>query len=300
MTGRPVSVLVIGKTGQLAGELARAQWPAGWRVSYADRQTIDLSRPEDAARAVDTAAPDLVINAAAHTAVDKAESEAELAHAVNALAPAAVAKVCAQRGIPFITVSTDYVFDGSKTGPYREDDPVGPTGVYGRSKEEGERLVREAGPRHLILRTSWVFSALGNNFVRTMLRLGGQRPELRVVADQRGKPTSAADLARAIIAAAEAILRDDGPYGTYHLSNAGPTSWHQFALAIFAGAAKRGAPVPRKVEAIPASEYPTPAKRPANSELACEKFEQAFGHRFRPWSQALDDVLDELIPAARQ
>jgi len=299
MTGKPVSVLVLGKTGQLAGELARATWPDGWTVRYADRSAVDLSRPEEAARAVADAAPDLVINAAAYTAVDKAESEPELARAVNATAPAAIAAVCAKRGVPFITVSTDFVFDGSKHGPYGEDDPTGPTNVYGSSKEEGERLVRAANPRHLILRTSWVFSALGNNFVRTMLRLGGQRPEMRVVVDQKGKPTAAADLARAVIAAAGRVMRDDGPWGTFHVSNAGPTTWHGFAVTIFEGAGKRGATVPGKVEAIPASEYPTPAKRPSNSELDCNKFERAFGHRFRPWSQALDEVLDELIPANR-
>ncbi len=300
MTSRPVSVLVIGKTGQLAGELARSAWPEGWNVAYADRQAIDLGKPDEAAAAVERAAPDLVVNAAAYTAVDKAESDDEAARNVNALAPAAIAAVCARRGIPFVTVSTDYVFDGAKTGAYREDDPVGPTTVYGRTKEEGERLVRAANPKHLILRTSWVFSALGANFVRTMLRLGGQRPEMRVVGDQHGKPTAAADLARAVIAASAAVLRNDGPYGTFHVSNAGSTSWHEFAVTIFERAGKRGATVPQKVEAIPTSEYPTPAKRPANSELACDKFEQNFGHRFRPWSQALDDVLDELIPAARQ
>jgi dTDP-4-dehydrorhamnose reductase len=296
MTDRQVSVLVIGKTGQLAQELARSSWPAGWSVSYADRQAIDLTRPEDCAQAVETAAPDIVVNAAAYTAVDKAESDRATAQAVNALGPAAIARACARLGIPFITVSTDYVFAGDKHGGYLEDDPTAPTGVYGATKEEGERLVRAANSRHVILRTSWVFSAVGTNFVRTMLRLGAERTEMRVVADQKGKPTAAADLAKAVIAAAETVLRGNGPYGTFHVSNADPTTWHQFALAIFDGARKRGARVPEKVAAITTAEYPTPARRPANSELTCDKFEREFAHRFRPWREALDDVLDELIP----
>jgi dTDP-4-dehydrorhamnose reductase len=288
-------VLVIGRTGQLARELARAAWPKGWTAEFADRTIIDLTLPQRAAEAVAEISPDMVINAAAYTAVDKAESEPELALAVNAEAPAAIAGTCARLHIPFVTFSTDYVFDGSKTGPYSEDDPVAPLGAYGRSKEQGERLVRAAHDWHLILRTSWVFSASGANFVRTMLRLAETRDHLRVVADQRGRPTAAADLARAAIAAAAQLAENPALSGTYHVANAGVMSWHEFALAIFAEVERRGGRVPATVEAITTAEYPTPARRPANSELACEKFERVFQIELRSARQALAEVTGELM-----
>ncbi|MBV9993336.1 MAG: dTDP-4-dehydrorhamnose reductase [Alphaproteobacteria bacterium] len=295
MVDKPRTVLVIGKTGQLARELARSPWPAGWQASFAGRDAIDLACPDAAAACVEAAAPEMVVNAAAYTAVDKAESEPGLADAVNAVAPGAIAAACARMNVPFVTVSTDYVFDGAKRGAYVESDPVGPIGAYGRSKERGERLVREAHGRHLILRTSWVFGALGNNFVRTMLRLGAERKTLKVVADQRGKPTAAADLAAGVIAAAAGLAGDASLAGTYHLANEGPTSWHEFARAIFDGAKTRGAAVPDEVLPIATAEYPTPARRPMNSELDCELFARRFGLRQRDWRLALKDVLDELL-----
>jgi dTDP-4-dehydrorhamnose reductase len=290
-----LKVLVLGKTGQLAGELERSQWPEGWDVEFASRAAIDLAQPDIAAGAVLARAPGLVINAAAYTAVDKAESEAELARTVNALSPGAIASACAKLNAPFISLSTDYVFDGLKTGPYAELDPVAPTGAYGRSKAEGEHRIRSAHEWHLILRTSWVFSRFGANFVRTMLRLGAEQQMLRVVADQHGKPTAAADLAEAVISASELLAQNRGVSGTYHVANSEPTTWHGFATAIFDLASRRGAPVPQAVEPIATADYPTPARRPANSELDCTKFEGIFSMRLRSWRPALEEVLDELL-----
>jgi dTDP-4-dehydrorhamnose reductase len=291
-----LKVLVLGKTGQLARELERSAWPEGWEVAFASRDSIDLAQPDSAAKAVLERAPGLVINAAAYTAVDKAESEPDLACAVNGLAPGAIAAACADLDIPFVTVSTDYVFDGSKEGPYTEQDATAPASAYGRSKAEGEERVRSAQSWHAILRTSWVFSHQGSNFVRTMLRLGAERPLLRVVADQRGRPTAACDLAKAVIGASEMLVRNRDVSGTYHVANAEPTTWHGFATAIFAGAKQRGASVPDKVEQIGTADYPTPARRPPNSELDCTKFEQTFSMPLRSWRPALDEVLDALLP----
>jgi dTDP-4-dehydrorhamnose reductase len=288
-------VLVIGRTGQLARELARTEWPQGWTMDFVDRTRIDLSKPDQAAETVAAISPTIVINAAAYTAVDKAEIEPDLAFAINGEAPAATAAACARLKIPFVTVSTDYVFDGTKVGAYVEEDPVSPLGVYGRSKEQGERLVRAAHDWHLILRTSWVFSAFGTNFVRTMLRLTETHDHLRIVADQRGRPTSAADLARATVDAAAKLAADPDCAGTYHVANAGAMSWHGFAVAIFAEVARRGGRVPKTIEPVTTAEYPTPARRPANSELCCDRFEQTFGVTLRPATDALRDVMDELM-----
>jgi dTDP-4-dehydrorhamnose reductase len=289
-----IRVHVLGRSGQLAQELARAAWPADWQVAFAGRDAIDLGEPERAAAAAMERGPDLVINAAAYTAVDKAGNEPELATRINALAPAAIAAACDKRGIPFVTVSTDYVFDGNKSGPYTEEDPVNPVSAYGRSKAEAERLVRAANPRHLILRTSWVFSAAGSNFVRTMLRLARERDVVSVVADQRGKPTAARDLAAAIVSASEALLRKPEIAGTYHVANAQPTTWHDFAAAIFEDMHNRNQRIPQ-LRAITTADYPTAARRPANSELATGKFERTFAIALRPWRAALPEVLDELL-----
>jgi dTDP-4-dehydrorhamnose reductase len=286
-------VLVIGKEGQLARELARARWPANWSVTFARHPELDLRFPDKAAAAVAAAAPDVVVNAAAYTNVELAESESELALLINATGPAAVASACAKIGAPLLAVSTDYVFDGKKPGPYLEDDPVNPIGAYGRSKAEGEARIRETLPEHLILRTSWLFSPFGTNFVRTMMRLGGERPVLRVVADQRGSPTSAGDLAHAIIAVCAAMKAGKGRFGTYHVANAGATSWYEMATAIFEGLAARGEPVPEVVP-ITAAEYPTKAARPANSVLDCGRIASTFGVTLRPWRDALDECVKEL------
>lgn len=287
-------VLVIGREGQLARELARARWPAGWSATCTGRPDIDLRLPDKAANAVAASAPDVVVNAAAYTDVERAESEPDLALLINATGPAAVAEACARIGAPFLTVSTDYVFDGRKPGPYAEDDAVNPIGAYGRSKAEGEALVRSAAPRHLILRTSWLFSPFGTNFVRTMMRLGGERPSLRIVADQHGCPTSAGDLAHTIVALCVAIRSDKPHFGTYHAANSGATSWYEMAKAIFDGLAVHGERVPEQVVPIAAAEYPAKAARPANSVLDCSRLESSFGIVMRPWRAALAECVNEL------
>jgi dTDP-4-dehydrorhamnose reductase len=287
-------VLVFGKSGQLAYALARGRWPESWQVYFASRDEADLAKKGQAAACIRLHKPGIVVNAAAYTSADKAESDIETAHAVNALAPGEMAQVCADLGIPLATVSTDYVFDGRKPDAYVEDDSVVPLSVYGATKVEGERLVRAVLAEHLILRTSWVFSAMGNNFVRTMLRLAVEQPLVRVVHDQKGKPTGADDLAQAIIAACGSLSAGSNAYGTYHIANAVATTWYEFAVAIFDGAKARGGRGPDKLEAITTAEYPTPTKRPANSELSTAKFEQTFGFTLRPWREALNDVLDEL------
>jgi dTDP-4-dehydrorhamnose reductase len=243
--------------------------------------------------------PDLVINLAAYTAVDRAESEPEAAWAVNCAGAAHVAAVCGEDGPPLVHLSTDYVFDGRKSEPYHEADTVNPLNVYGRSKEAGERAVRAAAPRHIILRTAWVYGAYGANFVKTMLRLGAERPVLRVVADQRGCPTAAADIAAALIAIARQIERGEAEWGTFHFAAAGSTSWHEFAEEIVALARNFGAwpsgSGPR-IEPITTDQYPTAAQRPMNSVLDCRKI-AALGISPSPWRSGLPAVIRELVGA---
>jgi dTDP-4-dehydrorhamnose reductase len=289
--------LIFGRTGQLATGLARTDWPAGWRPLFVGRDSVDLTEPAQAAALIARIQPGIVINAAAYTAVDKAESEPELARTINALSPEAMAKAAANRDIPFITLSTDYVFDGSKLGEYLPSDATAPLNVYGTSKEEGEQRVRAVSKWHVILRTSWVFSAWTDNFVRTMLRYGAERLVMRIVDDQYGKPTAATDLAAAVIALAVRMKDDQSVHGTYHFSNDGITSWYGFADAIFAGATKRGARVPEEVIAITTKEYPTPARRPINSVLSTTSLIEDFCIIPRPWQAALEAVLDELLSA---
>src|SRR5215472_1037959 len=292
-----MKLLVLGAAGQIGRELCSLRWPADYHIAGVDRVDVDIANREQVGEAMQRERPDIVVNAAAYTAVDRAESEAEAAFAVNAVGPANLAAACRTAGIPLIHISTDYVFDGSKKGPYREDDSVNPLGVYGRSKEAGDRAVREALPEHVILRTASVYSAHGHNFVRTMLRLAGERPVLRVVADQIGSPTSAADAARAIAAIVERLAIGESRWGTYHFAGGGTVSWHGFAEAIFELAGPwRGAPP--KVDAITTAEYPTPARRPANSVLDCRRVAEAFGIMPRPWREALADVIRELYESA--
>ena len=257
-----MKLLVLGAGGQVGHELRRLAWPADYHVAAFDRAGVDITQGEAVAAAFERERPDIVINAAAYTAVDRAETEPDVAWAGNCTGPGHLAAACHAAGIPLIHISTDYVFDGSKQGPYREDDPVNPLGVYGRSKEAGDRAVREALPEHVILRTAWVYSAHGHNFVKTMLRVAAERPVLRVVADQIGSPTSAADIAGAIAAIVRRVAAGDRHWGTYHFAGGGAVTWHGFAEAIFELAAPwRGAPP--KVEAITTADYPTPARRPA-------------------------------------
>lgn len=238
-----------------------------------------------------------IINGAAYTAVDRAETDVTTAWAVNALAPAALAQACAGAGagIPLIQVSTGYVFAGDKPGAWEVDDPVAPLGVYGTSKLAGELAVRTSGARHAIVRTAWVVSAHGGNFVKTMLRLGAEREMLRVVDDQRGGPTGAADLAQALVTIAIRLVEDEqAPTGIFHFSDRGEASWAQFAREIFRRSTLRGGPV-AMVEPIATADYPTPARRPANSLLGHDAIQRAYGIAPRPWQDALDDIVDELI-----
>jgi dTDP-4-dehydrorhamnose reductase len=288
------TILVFGKSGQVARELERLGAPGGLELRFAGRETLDLANDGDAGALIEAERPAAVINAAAYTAVDKAESDQAAAFRLNRDAPAAMARACARQAIPFVHFSTDYVFDGAKSEPYLEADPTGPTGVYGLSKLEGEREVQAVGGRAAILRTAWVYSAFGANFVKTMLRLAAGRDELGVVADQQGRPTWAADAAAGALRAVEVLL--DSPAGgpeLYHLSGAGDASWADFAEAIFALSAGRGGPS-AAVRRIATADYPTPARRPANSRLDCARIEAALGLRMRPWREGLAACLDHL------
>ena len=276
-------ILVFGETGQVARALA-ARAP----VTALGRDRADLSDPEACAAAILASDAEAVINAAAYTAVDRAEREETLATVINGAAPAAMARAAAQKGVPFLHVSTDYVFDGSGETPWKPDDPTGPLGAYGRSKLAGEDGVRAAGGRHAILRTSWVFSAHGANFVRTMLRLGRERDALRVVDDQTGGPTAAGDIAATLLTMARA-LKDGASGGMYHFAGAPDVTWAGFAREIFARAGLAVA-----VTGIPSSDYPTPARRPANSRLDCTALETGLGIPRPDWRESLDRVLGEL------
>ncbi|MDX5350752.1 MAG: dTDP-4-dehydrorhamnose reductase [Paracoccaceae bacterium] len=279
-------LLIFGKTGQVARELQRLAPDA----TFLGRDQADLTNPAACAAAIAASDAQAIINAAAWTAVDKAETEEAAATVVNGDAPTAMAKAAAAKGVPFLHISTDYVFDGAGDQPFAPDHPTGPQNAYGRSKLAGEQGIRAANGPHLILRTSWVVSAHGANFVKTMLRLGVQRESLNVVADQIGGPTPAAAIARALLTAAKAMT-DGTPGGTHHFSGAPDTSWADFARAIMAegGLACR-------VKDIPTADYPTPAKRPLNSRLDCTAFTTAFGIPRPDWRQGLAAIVKELRP----
>ena len=289
-----MKILVFGASGQIGREVCRAARPPRYAILPLDRKAVDITKSAAVSAMLARETPDLVINLAAYTAVDRAESEPEVAWAANCAGAAHIAGACDESATPLVHLSTDYVFDGRKTGPYREEDAVGPLGVYGRSKEAGERAVRAAVARHMILRTAWVFGAYGANFVKTMLRLAAERPVLRVVADQRGCPTAAADIAAALMVIAAHIERGKAKWGTYHFVGAGATSWHSFAQAIFDQAAPQLAACPQ-VEPITTEQYPTPARRPMNSVLDCRKIEEVFGISSPPWRTALATVIRELL-----
>jgi dTDP-4-dehydrorhamnose reductase len=291
-----MKVMVLGAGGQVGRELCRLAWPAGYEVAAFDRDRIDITQRTAVVAAIARERPQIVINAAAYTAVDRAEAERDAAWAANCLGPANLAAACRDADIAFIHLSTDYVFDGAKPAPYREEDPVNPLGIYGQSKEAGDRAVRETLHRHVIVRTAWVYSAHGHNFVKTMLRLADTHPVLRVVADQTGSPTGAADIAAAIRTIVERLDNGNSLWGTYHFTGGGAVTWHGFAEAIFALAAPwRGAP-PR-IQAITTADYPTAARRPANSVLDCSRIGAAFGIVPRGWRVALADVIRELVEA---
>jgi dTDP-4-dehydrorhamnose reductase len=297
-----VKILVFGAGGQVGHEVCRAVWPPSYDLSPLDRSAGDITKPAAVSALIARQRPDLVINLAAYTAVDRAESEADMAWAVNCAGAAHVAAACGDNGTPLIHLSTDYVFDGTKPGPYREEDAVNPLGVYGRTKEAGERAVRAAVASHIILRTAWVYGAHGANFVKTMLRLGAKRPVLRVVADQYGSPTAAADIASTLVAVARSVEHGATSWGTFHFAGDGATSWHGFAEEVVDIAAQLGAWPHRSkpsVQAITTDQYPTAARRPMNSVLDCRKI-GGFGISPLPWQSSLPGVVKELLAPNRQ
>ena len=291
-----MDILVAGGTGQVGLELQRNPWPSGFKPFFPGRAELDLRDVGAITRMISSRPWGVVINAAAYTAVDAAEDDVAAAWTLNALAPAVLAAETAKANIPLVHLSTDYVFSGAKPEAYVEGDPVGPLGVYGASKEGGEQAVRTGNSRHVIVRTSWVVGEHRNNFLKTMLCLAAERSALRIVADQYGCPTSARDLAGALVEITVRLASDTcPPTGTFHLTNKGETSWHGFATEIIRLAFKgrSGAPA---VEPITTADRPTRARRPANSRLATDKIAQAYGITLRPWQDATLQIVNSLRP----
>lgn len=281
-------IAVIGSSGQVASALVRCAADIGLPLIARGRPATDLTDIATIGGFIDEVRPSIVVNAAAYTAVDKAESESEAAFALNAEGPGKLAVICSALGLPLIHISTDYIFDGLGDVPYVEDSLPRPASAYGASKAAGEMAVKAACRHHLILRTSWVYGLEGNSFVKTMLRLGAQRDELAVVADQTGSPTFADDIAAAILTIAAKInAADTYSFGTYHFTNAGTASWHEFAEAIFAHAKAAGRKTPAVVKAITTADYPTAARRPAYSVLDCTKIERTFAVKRPSWQDSL-------------
>jgi len=289
-------ILLTGANGQVGWELSDRGGQRGLEILALDRADLDITDPVSVSEEVNRSGVSLVVNAAGYTAVDEAESEPELAFAVNRDGPTYLASACGKVGIPLVHISTDYVFDGQKKGAYLETDPVSPLSVYGKSKAAGEVAVRKHLREHFILRTGWVYGVHGHNFVKTMLRLGREREEVQVVTDQYGCPTYAADLAETILRIA-AQLQEGRQiiWGTYHYCGKGVTSWHGFAEEIFRLANQYTSLKVKRIEPISTAEYPTPAKRPANSVLDCSLVEKEFGIRSRPWSESLARMIKEMF-----
>jgi len=302
-----MKILLLGKNGQVGWELQRSLSVLGQVVALdregGDGLCGDLGDLDGLARTVRQVRPQLIVNAAAHTAVDKAESESELAHTLNALAPGVLAQEAARLGAWLVHYSTDYVFDGSGNTPWRETDATAPLSIYGRSKLEGEQLIQRSSCKHLILRTSWVYGARGGNFAKTMLRLAKERDSLSVIDDQIGAPTGADLLADVTAHAVRHILPATGhnlltPSGIYHLAASGQTSWHGYACLVLETAREAGVALkvaPEAVKAIPTSDYPTPARRPLNSRLDTNLLETTFGLRLPPWQQGVVRMLAETL-----
>ncbi|WP_322616254.1 dTDP-4-dehydrorhamnose reductase [Pseudomonas sp. BIC9C] len=287
-----MKVLINGRPGQVSHELQRRLGAVG-ELIVLGRDQLDLAQPDQIRRQVQNIRPDLIINAAAHTAVDLAESEPQSAFAINAVAPGIVAEEALALDIPLIHYSTDYVFDGTKAGPYNEDDTPNPLGVYGKSKLAGEQAIRDVQGKHLILRTSWVYSTHGRNFLLTMQRLLQEKPELRVVADQIGAPTWAGTIANSTLALIERWQTNTAAnWGTYHLAAQGETSWFGFAQAIGEALRQQGKPCANLLP-IPSSDYPTPAARPLNSRLDCSRLQRDWGVSQPDWQTALRECLTE-------
>ena len=295
-------VLLLGKNGQVGWELQRSLALLGDLVALDSRSpapwSADLSKPESLAATVRGVAPQIIVNAAAYTAVDKAEAEPDLARRINATAPGVLAREAAACGAWLVHYSTDYVFDGSGSTPWVEDSPTGPLSVYGRTKLEGEQLIRESGCQHLIFRTSWVFAARGGNFPKTMLRLAKERSRLTVIDDQIGAPTGADVLADLTAHALRTALRDRQVAGTYHAVAAGETSWHGYAQHVIAFARAVGQDIKvdaDAIEPVPTSAFPTPARRPGNSRLSTEKLRRTFGVTLPDWQTGVDRMLTEVL-----
>jgi dTDP-4-dehydrorhamnose reductase len=299
-----VRVLLTGVSGQVGSAILRRFRGPGTLIP-AGRDTLDLSRPAEIGARLDEIAPDVILNPAAYTGVDRAEDERALAFTVNAEAPRALARWAARRAVPLVHLSTDYVFDGGGERPWREDDTPAPLNAYGASKLAGEQAVQEAAGPHLILRTSWVYAARGTNFLRTIARLGAEREELRIVADQIGSPTPASYIADVLVTILERHHADlpkafAAAGGLVHVTAGGATSWHGFAGAILGGLSRRGIAIAtRRLLAIPTKDYPTQAARPLNSRLDLSRLAHVFGLSPPPWDQLLERELDELVPLLR-
>ena len=289
-------ILLFGANGQLGQEMVRASAARKMPLVALSHAEADIADANAVREAIARHQPALVVNAAAYTKVDLAETDVEAARRGNNIGPALLGEACAAAGIPLVHVSTDYVFDGTKPTAYVETDAVSPASSYGRSKEAGERVLRAATPRHVILRTSWVYSEFGHNFLKTILRLAATRDELRIVADQRGCPTSTLDLAEAVLSIAPRLIAGEDVWGTYHFAGSGVTTWHGFASRIVAAQTPFTGRSPR-VTPITTAEYPLPAPRPANSELDCSLFARTFGIRARPWTEETDRITRVLVSA---
>ena len=292
-------IVVTGQSGQVVTSLIERGGAVGHEVIAIGRPQLDLADPASVIRALEASAPEAIVSAAAYTAVDKAETESDLAHAVNGAGAGAVAQAAKALGIPLVHVSTDYVFDGTLDRAYLESDPTGPTGVYGASKLAGEQAVLSTHANSAIVRVAWVYSPFGSNFVKTMLRVGADRDELSVVADQVGNPTSALDIADGVLLVASNLVSDSSPdlRGIFHMTAQGEASWADFAEAIFAASAAHGGPC-ASVRRIGTQDYPTPATRPANSRLHCGLIARVHGVTLPDWRGSLDTVVARLQPAA--
>jgi dTDP-4-dehydrorhamnose reductase len=288
-------IVVLGSNGQLGQELSREARTANIPLHGLTKDTLDIADEVAVDRTIGALAPSLIVNAAAYTKVDAAEDNWAAAYRTNVDGAAAIAYACAARNIPLIHISTDYVFDGTKSGAYTETDPTTPINAYGRSKAAGEAAVRQISPQHIILRTAWLYGEFGTNFLKTILRLSQEREELRIVADQFGCPTSTGDLARAILAIAPSAIGGTAPWGTYHFVGDGQTTWHGFAQHIVATQAAVTHKSP-KVAPIATHEFPTRATRPANSVLDSSLFVSAFGIKPAPWKQESETVTTALLP----
>lgn len=295
-------LMVTGAGGMTGSEVSERAAGFGWTVLPYSRSKLDVTRADDVASAVQDCRPDVIANCAGYTAVDRAESEPALASLVNVDGARNLARSAARIGVPIIHISSDYVFAGDAQSPYAPDAATGPLGIYGRTKLDGEAAVREETRSHMIIRTSWVFSHRGDNFVRTIMRLAAEREELRVVNDQLGRPTSSADLAQALLVAAGALAHDPAYEGTYHFANAGETTWFEFAQRILEELRAKGENPSTKLVPISTSEYPTAAKRPRYSVLDTSSFTERFGVVPRPWRDALRDTIELSLmatPSAR-